>query len=82
MVAKIDWHPGELFPKVCFSVTNMPMEPDCVVSFYNQRVIAKQNIKEGKYVFRSTGLSCRRFRENGRRLQLHALAYNLAHFLR
>ncbi|MEZ5912955.1 MAG: transposase [Paracoccaceae bacterium] len=26
--AKIEWHPGELFPKVGFIVTNLPMEPD------------------------------------------------------
>lgn len=39
-------------------------------------------IKEGKYAFRWTRLSCRKFRHNEVRLQLHALAYNLATFLR
>ncbi len=82
VVAKIEWYPGELFPKVGFIVTNLPMEPDYVVRFYNQRVIAEQHIKEGKYAFRSTGLSCKPFRGNEVRLQLHALAYNLATFLR
>jgi hypothetical protein len=43
---------------------------------------AEQHIKEGKYAFRWTRLSCRRFRDNEVRLQLHALAYNLATFLR
>ncbi len=38
--------------------------------------------KEGKYAFRWTRLSCRKFRDNEVRLQLHALAYNLATFLR
>jgi hypothetical protein len=33
-------------------------------------------------VLRWTRLSCRRFRDNEVRLQLHALAYNLATFLR
>ena len=74
--------PGELFPKVGFIVTNLPMEPDWVVRFYNQRGTAEQHIKEGKYAFRWTRLSCRRFRDNEVRLQLHALAYNMATFLR
>ena len=43
---------------------------------------ARQCIKEGKYALRWTRLSCKRFRDNEVRLQLHALAYNLATFLR
>ena len=43
---------------------------------------AEQHIKEGKYAFRWTRLSCKRFRDNEVRLQLHALAYNMATFLR
>ncbi len=82
VIAKIEWHPGELFPKVGFIVTNLPMEPDWVVRFYNQRGTAEQHIKEGKYAFNWTRLSCRRFRDNEVRLHLHALAYNLATFLR
>ena len=77
-----DRHPGELFPRVGFIVTNLPMEPDSVVRFYNQRGTAEQHIKEGKYAFHWTRLSCRKFRDNEVRLQLHALAYNLATFLR
>jgi hypothetical protein len=50
--------------------------------FYNQRGTAEQHIKEGKHAFRWTRLSCRKFRDNEVRLQLHALAYNLATFLR
>ncbi|NIP69006.1 MAG: IS1380 family transposase [Planctomycetales bacterium] len=82
VIAKIEWHPGELFPRVGFIVTNLPMEPDWVVRFYNQRGTAEQHIKEGKYAFRWTRLSCKRFRDNEVRLHLHALAYNLATFLR
>jgi hypothetical protein len=48
VIAKIEWHPGELLPKVGFIVTNMPMHPDWVVRFYNQRGTAEQHIKEGK----------------------------------
>ncbi|WP_223428186.1 IS1380 family transposase [Tateyamaria pelophila] len=82
VVAKIEWHPGELFPKIGFIVTNLPMEPDEVTRFYNRRGTAEQHIKEGKYAFHWTRLSCKRFRDNEVRLQLHALAYNLATFLR
>ena len=78
VIARIEWHPGELFPRVGFIVTNLPMEPDRVVRLYNQRGTAEQHIKAGKYAFRWTRLSCKRFRDNEVRLQLHALACNLA----
>ena len=39
-------------------------------------------MREGKYALRWTRLSCHAFRHNAVRLQLHALAYNLANFLR
>ena len=63
-IAKIEWHPGGLFPRVGFIVTNLPMEPHLAVRFYNQRGTAEQYIKEGKYAFRWTRLSCRKFRDN------------------
>ena len=50
--------------------------------FYNQHGNAEQHIKEGKYTFRWTGLSCRRFRGDQVRLRQHALAYNRATSLR
>jgi hypothetical protein len=53
-----------------------------VVAFYNQRGTAEQWIKKGKNAVASTRLSCHRFAANAVRLQLHALAYNLANFLR
>ena len=53
-----------------------------VVMFYNPRGTAEQRIKEGKNAIVWTRLSCRRFAANAVRLQLHALAYNLANFLR
>ena len=82
VVAKVEWHQGELFPRVGFIVTNLGGAAQHVVHFYNQRGTAEQHIKEGKYAFRWTRLSCRKFRDNEVRLQLHALAYNLATFLR
>ena len=71
-----------MFPKVGFIVTKPPIGPDGVVRFYNQRGTAEQHIKEGKHGFRWTRLSCRKFRENELRLQLHASAYKQATFLR
>jgi Transposase DDE domain group 1 len=53
-----------------------------VVKFYNGRGTAEQHIKEGKNALRWTWLSCHTFRHNAVRLQLHALACNLANFLR
>jgi hypothetical protein len=72
VISKIEWHPGELFSKVGFIVTNMPMDLDWVVRFYNQCSTAEQHIKEDKYAFHWTRLSCRKFRDNEVRLQLHA----------
>jgi hypothetical protein len=82
VVAKIEWHPGELYPRVGFIVTNMTRPAERVVAFYNQRGTAEQHIKEGKNAVTWTRLSCTRFAANAVRLQLHALAYNLANFLR
>ena len=47
-----------------------------------QRGTAEQWIKEGKNAVNWTKLSCRTFKDNQTRLQLFALAYNLANFLR
>ena len=48
VIAKVEWHRGELFPRIGFIVTNMSRTPENVVSFYNQRATAEQYIKEGK----------------------------------
>ncbi len=53
-----------------------------MLAFYNDRGTAEQHIKEGKYALKWMRLSCMRFAANAVRLQLHALAYNLANFLR
>ena len=82
VVAKVEWHPGELVPRVGFIVTNLSRSAERVVAFYNQRGKAEQYIKEGKNAIKWTRLSCRKFRDNAVRLQLHALAYNLANFMR
>ena len=82
VVAKVEWHQGELFPRVGFIVTNLGGSAPKVVNFYNQRGTAEQWIKEGKYAVRWTRLSCCGFDANQVRLQLHVLAYNLGNFLR
>ena len=82
VVAKVEWHPGELYPRVGFIVTNLHRPAKKVVAVYNGRGTAEQWIKEGKNAVKWTRLSCTTFRANAVRLQLHALAYNLANFLR
>jgi Transposase DDE domain group 1 len=82
VVAKIEWHQGELYPRVGFIVTNLRRPAERIVKFYNGRGTAEQWIKQGKLALRWTRLSCRVFRDNAVRLQLFALAYNLANFLR
>jgi len=82
VVAKIEWHAGELFARVGFIVTNLRLKSSNVVKFYNGRGTAEQWIKEGKNAITWTKLSCRTFKDNQTRLQLFALAYNLANFLR
>src|SRR5215831_2575668 len=82
VVAKVEWHPGGLYPRVGFIVTNMTRPAERVVAFYNKRGTCEQWIKEGKGAIKWTRLSCRTFAANAVRLQLHALAYNLGNFLR
>jgi len=82
VIAKVEWHPGELYPRVGFIVTNMSRLATNVVAFYNKRGTCEQWIKEGKGAIKWTRLSCRTFAANAVRLQLHALAYNLGNFLR
>jgi hypothetical protein len=76
VVAKVEWHPGELVPRVGFIVTSLSRPAERVVAFYNQRGTL------GKGAIKWTRLSCRTFAANAVRLQLHALAYNLGNFLR
>jgi len=82
VVAKVEWHPGELYPQVGFIVTNLARSAEGTVTFYNRRGTCEQYIKEGKNAIKWTRLSCRTFAANAVRLQLHALAYNLGNFMR
>ena len=82
VVAKVEWHRGELFPRVGFIVTNLSYPPKGIVRFYNGRGTAEQWIKEGKYALNWTRLSCHKFVANQVRLWLFVLTYNLGNFMR
>jgi len=82
VVAKVEWHAEELFPRVGFIVTNFRWKSSNVVKFYNKRGTAEQWIKEGKYALKWTRLSCHDFDDNQVRLQLFFMAYNIGNFLR
>jgi hypothetical protein len=82
VVAKVEFHFGELFPRVGFIVTNLEADSRAVVRFYNKRGTAEQWIKEGKQAVKITRLSCHRFRSNEVRLLLSVMAYNLGNLWR
>jgi hypothetical protein len=74
VVAKVEYHAGELFPRLGFIVTNLETPSRAVVRFYNKRGTAEQWIKEGKQAVKMTRLSCHRFRSNQVRLKLSHVA--------
>ena len=82
VVAQVEHHTGELFPRDNFIVTNLTLPSRSVVRFYNQRGTAEQWIKEGQQATHGTRLSCHRFRANEVRLQWSVLAYNLGNLWR
>jgi len=45
VVAKVEWHPGELHPTVGFIVTNLARPAERVVGLYIQRGTCEQWIK-------------------------------------
>jgi hypothetical protein len=81
VVAKVEFHCGELFPRVGFIVTNLALDKRAVVRFYNKRGTAEQWVKEGKQAV-MTRLSCHRFCANEVRLWLSVIAYNLRNLWR
>jgi hypothetical protein len=82
VVAKLEFHFGELFPRVAFIVTNLAADKRAVVRFYNKRGMAELWIKEGKQSVKMTRLSCHSFRANEVRLWLSLIAYNLGNLRR
>jgi len=77
MVAKVEFHFGELFPRIGFIMTNLETDSRAAVRFYNKRGTAEQWIREGEQAVKMTRLSCHRFRSNEVRLWLSVLTYNL-----
>ena len=57
VIAKVEHHLGELFPRVGFIVSSLTGPNRAVVRFYNQRGTAEQWIKEGKEAAHWTRLS-------------------------
>jgi hypothetical protein len=54
VVAKVEWHPGELVPRVGFIVTNLSRSAERVTWFYNQRSNTSRKART-----RSNGPDCR-----------------------
>ena len=46
MVAEVEWHPDELYPRVGFIVINMTRPPERVTLFYHRRGTAAQHVKK------------------------------------
>jgi len=44
VIAKVEWHPGELYPRVGFIVTNLARPAERIIAFYNQRGTAEQHL--------------------------------------
>ena len=81
-MAKVEFHAGELFPRLGFIVASVETGSRTVVGFCNKRGTAEQWIKEGKQAVKMTRLSCHRFRSNQARLSLTVIAYNLRNLWR
>ena len=82
VICKIEWHTGELFPRVGFIVTNSGQEDMDVIEIYNGRGDVENRIKEGKNTLRWDKTSCHRFEANQARLLMGVIAYNLLHMFR
>ena len=48
VIAKIEWHPGELYPRVGFIVSNLSRPAERVVGFYNQRGTAESGSRKAR----------------------------------
>jgi DDE family transposase len=82
VIAKVEWHPGELYPRVGFIVTNVRRPAERASLPSTTSAGHASNGSRRARAIKWTRLSCRTFAANAVRLQLHALAYNLGNFLR
>jgi len=74
VVAKIEWHRGELFPLIGFVVTNSRLPGGKVIKVYNGWGDVENRIKEGKNTLRWDKISCQPFEANQARLTMGLLA--------
>jgi hypothetical protein len=82
VVAKVEFHARELFPRVGLIITNTQLRNRKVVQFYNKRGKAELWLKEGKQAVKMMRLSCHRFVGNEVWLWLSILSYNLGNLCR
>jgi len=82
VVAKVEFHAGELFPRAGFILANLKLPSWAMVRFYNKRGTAEHWIKDGKLAVSRTRHSCHRFRGNEVRLWLSVIASNLGNLRR
>jgi hypothetical protein len=82
VICRIEWHEGELFPRMRFIVTNSRLAAGKVLKVYNGRAEIENRIKEGKNTLRWDKTSCQRFEANEARLEMGVIAHNLLHLLR
>lgn len=78
VVAMIEWHPGEHYPRIGFVVTDLRLDTNYVVVFYDQRHTVQQWIEEDRNSVKWTRLSCRAMQTDAVRLRFYVLNYNLA----
>ena len=81
-VAKVEWHPGELYPRVGFIVTNMARPAENIVAFYNKRGTREQWIKEGNAAIKWTGCHAVPSPPTPSASSFMRWLYNLGNFLR
>ena len=82
VVAKIEWHRGDLFPRIGFVVTNSKLPVVKVTKVYNGRGDVENRIKEGKNTLRWDKTSCQRFEANQAILKMGVLAHNFLPMIR
>src|SRR4051794_774286 len=72
VVAKVEWHAGELFPRVGFIVTNLTWRGKKGVRFFHPRGAAGGGGKEGKKTGEWGKQSCRRVKDKTSRVEAFA----------
>jgi hypothetical protein len=56
VVAKVEWHPGELYPRVGFIVTNLARSAEGIVAFYTSAALQSSTSRKARA--RSSGPGC------------------------